>query len=452
MQIRRFFSLAKLSVQSWLDDYAPSMGAAIAFYTVFSLAPLVMIVIGVAGFFWGEDAVRGELLRQIGGMVGENGASAIEGVIRSGAQEPGQGVAAGLISAGVLLVGATTVFAELQRALDRIWEVPAQARKKGIWNLVRARLLSIGLVLSLAFLLLVSLVVSTMLSALGGWLGGLMPGWEIVLQVLNVAVSFFILALLFAMIFRFMPQAEVAWKDVWVGAFVTALMFELGKLLIGLYVGKASIASSYAAAGSLVVVLIWVYYAAQVFLLGAEFTWVYANEHGSRAKKIRCPRDAVCGNQVRFQTAFKNNQNWPSAAICAGSKHEGGRLLFRRYMEGTGNHSGHSGHGFDGDAGGSGHRSRLRCQARCARDASGCLRRIAVYRGHGRQSAFWASGAPLRRDHGQSDGFGPLFLRFGAGPRALGAGRCRGRFMYRSGLWPHHAGQFSPAGTEYAAA
>lgn len=289
MQIRRFFSLAKLSVQSWLDDYAPSMGAAIAFYTVFSLAPLVMIVIGVAGFFWGEDAVRGELLRQIGGMVGENGASAIEGVIRSGAQEPGQGVAAGLISAGVLLVGATTVFAELQRALDRIWEVPAQARKKGLWNLVRARLLSIGLVLSLAFLLLVSLVVSTMLSALGGWLGGLMPGWEIVLQVLNVAVSFFILALLFAMIFRFMPQAEVAWKDVWVGAFVTALMFELGKLLIGLYVGKASIASSYAAAGSLVVVLIWVYYAAQVFLLGAEFTWVYANEHGSRAKKNTLP-------------------------------------------------------------------------------------------------------------------------------------------------------------------
>src|SRR5690606_20394727 len=204
MRIRRFFSLARRSVQSWLDDYAPSMGAAIAFYAVFSLAPLVMIVIGVAGFFWGEDAVRGELLRQIGGMVGENGASAIEGVIRSGAQEPGQGVAAGLISAGVLLVRTTTVFAELQRALDRIWEVPAQARKKGLWNLVRARLLSIGLVLSLAFLLLVSLVVSTMLSALGGWLGGLMPGWEIVLQVLNVAVSFFILALLFAMIFRFM--------------------------------------------------------------------------------------------------------------------------------------------------------------------------------------------------------------------------------------------------------
>ena len=283
MHIKRFYTLARMSVKSWLDDYAPSMGAAIAFYTVFSLAPLVMIVIGVAGFFWGEEAVRGELMRQIGGMVGEDGSSAIEGVISSGKQETGQGITAAITSAVVLLVGATTVFAELQRALDRIWEVPAQTQKSGIWNLIRGRLLSLGLVLSLAFLLLVSLIVSSMLSALGGWLGGLMPGWEFVLHVLNIVVSFSILTLLFAMIFRFMPQAEVAWKDVWTGAAVTALMFELGKFFIGLYVGKASVASSYAAAGSLVVVLIWVYYAAQVFLLGAEFTWVYANEHGSRS-------------------------------------------------------------------------------------------------------------------------------------------------------------------------
>ena len=286
MHIKRFYSLAKRSVQSWLDDYAPSMGAAIAFYTVFSLAPLVMIVIGIAGFFWGEEAVRGELLRQIGGMVGENGAGAVEGVIRSSAEEPEQGMAAAFASAVVLVVGATTVFAELQRALDRIWEVPSREKKKGIWNLLRSRLLSLGLVLSLAFLLLVSLVISTALSALGGWLGSLMPGWEVLLQILNVLVSFSILVVLFAMIYKFMPQAEVAWRDVWTGAFVTALMFEIGKLLIGLYVGKASVASSYAAAGSLVIVLIWVYYAAQVFLLGAEFTWVDANEHGSRSRQL----------------------------------------------------------------------------------------------------------------------------------------------------------------------
>lgn len=285
MPVKRFYSLAKESVQSWLDDYAPSMGAAIAFYTVFSLAPLMMIVIGIAGFFWGEEAVRGELLRQVGGMVGENGAAAVEGVIRSSAEETEQGIAAAVASAVVLVVGATTVFAELQSALDRIWEVPESNKKSGIWNLLRSRLLSFGLVLSLAFLLLVSLIVSTMLSALGGWLGGLMPGWETLLQVVNIVVSFSILVVLFAMIYKFMPQAEVAWRDVWVGAMVTALMFEIGKLLIGLYVGKTAVASSYAAAGSLVVVLIWVYYAAQVFLLGAEFTWVYAKRHGSRKKR-----------------------------------------------------------------------------------------------------------------------------------------------------------------------
>ncbi len=283
MHVKRCYVLARKSVQAWLDDYASSMGAAIAFYTVFSLAPLLLIVIGIAGFFWGEDAVRGELLRQIGSMVGENGATAIEGVVRSSAAETDQGVAATVASIVILAAGATTVFAELQSALDRIWEVPAAARKSGVWNLLRSRLLSFGLVLSLAFLLLVSLVVSTLLSALGGWLGGLLPGWELILQVLNVLVSFGILTVLFAMIYKYMPQAEVAWRDVWTGAFVTALMFEIGKLLIGLYVGKSSVASSYAAAGSLVVVLIWVYYAAQVFLLGAEFTWVYANEHGSRA-------------------------------------------------------------------------------------------------------------------------------------------------------------------------
>lgn len=283
MQIKRFFRLARKSVQAWMDDYASSIGAAIAFYTVFSLAPLMLIVIGVAGFFWGEEAVRGELMRQVSTMVGDSGAQAVEAVVQSGANEPQQGMVATIVSVTFLLIGATRVFAELQSALDRIWKVPAREKTTGIWKLVRARLLSFGLVLSLAFLLLVSLVVSTVLSALGSWAGALLPGWELILQILNTLVSFGILTVLFAMIFKFMPQADVAWKDVWTGAFVTALLFELGKLVIGLYVGKSAVASSYAAAGSLVIVLLWVYYAAQVFLLGAEFTWVYANEQGSRA-------------------------------------------------------------------------------------------------------------------------------------------------------------------------
>jgi membrane protein len=280
MQIKPFFGLIKQAVNNWLDDYAPSMGAAIAFYTVFSLAPLVIIVIGIAGFFWGEEAVQGQLFAQVSSLVGVEGAKAVEGVVQ-GAQEPSQGIIATVISVVMLVVGATTVFSELQSALDRIWKVDAK-KQSGIWGLIRSRLLSFGLVLTLAFLLLVSLVVSSVLAALGGWAGGILPGWEMLLQIVNLVVTLGILTLLFAMIYRFMPQAPVAWRDVRTGAFVTAVLFEIGKVLIGLYVGKASVASSYAAAGSLVVVLIWVYYAAQVFLLGAEFTRVYAEAHGSR--------------------------------------------------------------------------------------------------------------------------------------------------------------------------
>jgi membrane protein len=282
MHVKRFYGLAKQAVNAWLDDYAPSMGAAIAFYTVFSLAPLVIIVIAVAGFFWGQQAVQGELFGQLQGLVGADGAKAVEGIVQS-SSKPAQGITASAISIVVLVVGATTVFSELQNALDRIWKVPAAQKKSGIWNVLRARLLSFGLVLGLAFLLMVSLIINAMLAALGTWSAGMVPGWEVLLQAINTAVTFGILILLFGMIYRFMPQAPVAWRDVWVGATVTAVLFELGKFLIGMYVGRASVSSSYAAAGSLVVVLIWVYYAAQVFLLGAEFTWVYANAHGSRA-------------------------------------------------------------------------------------------------------------------------------------------------------------------------
>ena len=179
--------------------------------------------------------------------------------------------------------GCDQVFAELQSALDRIWHVPEKDKPSGIWVVLRARLLSFGLILGLAFLLMVSLVVSAGLAALGTWAGGLLPGWELVLQGLNVFVSLSIATVLFAMIFKFMPTARIAWRDVWIGAAVTAILFEVGKLLIALYLGKSGVTESFAAAGSLVLLLAWVYYAAQIFLLGAEFTKVYANEHGSVA-------------------------------------------------------------------------------------------------------------------------------------------------------------------------
>ena len=282
MQFQHFYQLAKKSVNAWVDDYAPSMGAAISYYTVFSIAPLMIIVIAVAGFIWGREAVQGEIVGQLSGMIGKQGAEGVQSLIES-ASQPTQGLVATAISIVVLIVGATTVFAELQSSLDRIWQAPQAPKVSGIWAMVRSRLLSLGFILGLGFLLLVSLVTGAGLAALGTWVTGYFPGWEVLLFLINIALSVTIATVLFAMIFKVMPQAKVGWRDVWTGAALTAVLFEAGKWLISLYIGKTSVTSSFAAAGSLVVLLIWVYYSAQIFLLGAEFTWVYANDHGSRS-------------------------------------------------------------------------------------------------------------------------------------------------------------------------
>ncbi|AMM24785.1 YihY/virulence factor BrkB family protein [Variovorax sp. PAMC 28711] len=282
MHPKHLFDLSKKAVNAWIDDFAPSMGAAISYYTMFSLAPLLVIVIAVAGALFGREAVQGEIVAQLSGLIGRDGAIAVQGLIKS-ASEPSRGLIAGAISIAVLLVGATTVFAELQSALDRIWHVPEKEKPSGVWALLRARVLSFGLILGLAFLLMVSLVVSAGVAAFGSLTGGLLPGWEVVLAGVNVLVSVSITTLLFAMIFKFMPTASIEWHDVWIGAVVTAVLFEIGKTGIGLYLGKSGVNESFAAAGSLVVLLAWVYYAAQIFLLGAEFTKVYADEHGSVA-------------------------------------------------------------------------------------------------------------------------------------------------------------------------
>lgn len=280
MFFKHFYPLARKSVDAWIDDYAPSMGAAISYYTVFSIAPLLIIVIAVAGLVWGRDAVQGEIVAQLTGLIGLDGATGVQALIES-ANKPAKGLVATVISVAVLLVGATTVFAELQSALDRVWDVPPAQKASGIWATLRARLLSLGFILGLGFLLAVSLVISAGVAAFGGWANGLFPGWELLLQLVNTAISLGISSLLFAMIFKLMPQARISWRDVWVGAAVTAVLFEVGKALIGLYIGKSSVTSSFAAAGSLVVLLLWVYYSAQIFLLGAEFTWVFAHAHGS---------------------------------------------------------------------------------------------------------------------------------------------------------------------------
>ena len=282
MNLKKILNLCRKAIVAWVDDYAPSMGAAISYYTVFSLAPLLIIVIAIAGAVFGREAVEGQIVAQLDGLIGTDGATAVQGLIKS-ASDPVKGLVASVVSFGVLVVGATTVFAELQSALDRIWHVPEKAKPSGLWGLLRARFLSFGLVLGLAFLMMVSLVVSAALAAFGNWSSGLMPGWEIVLQVVNIGISLVITTLLFAMIYKLMPSVRIAWRDVLVGATVTAILFEVGKLLIGLYIGKSGVNESFAAAGSLVVLLAWVYYAAQIFLLGAEFTKVFAAENAEVA-------------------------------------------------------------------------------------------------------------------------------------------------------------------------
>lgn len=282
MYLEHIWDLIRKSVKAWVDDYAPSMGAALAYYTLFSTAPLLIIAIAVAGLFFGQEAARGEIVAQIQGVIGREGAIAVQGLLKS-ANEPARGIFLTAVSIITLVVGATTVFTELQSDLDRIWRVPAPEKGNGIWILLRTRLLSFGLVLGLGFLLLVSLVIGAAIAALGKWWGGVFEGWEALLQALNFGISFATTTLLFALLYKLMPRARTAWRDVWVGAGVTALLFETGKFLIGLYLGKTSVASGFGAAGSLVVLLVWVYFAAQIFLLGAEFTWVYSNEYGSKA-------------------------------------------------------------------------------------------------------------------------------------------------------------------------
>ncbi|MFN2643468.1 MAG: YihY/virulence factor BrkB family protein [Burkholderiales bacterium] len=273
MNMRQSSQLALRAVRAWSADYAPSMGAALSYYALFSLAPLLLIVIGFAGYFLGEQAARGEIYGEIATLIGPDGARAIEGLVAA-ARKPESGILAMIIGTLLLITGASSVFGELQNALDRIWRAPAQAQAKGWWTLIRTRVLSFGMILGIAFLLMVSLVASAVISALGEWWG---------LHVFDALLSFALVTVLFAMIYKILPRVRIAWGDVWVGAAVTSALFALGKWAIGLYLGKSSVGSAFGAAGSLVVVMVWVYYSAQIFLLGAEFARLYAEERGSRA-------------------------------------------------------------------------------------------------------------------------------------------------------------------------
>jgi membrane protein len=277
-------SIVVESISKWLQHNASSMGAGLAFYTLFAVAPILIIATGLAEALLSKDTVQTELLAQMRALVGDQGAAGIAALLAA-ARPAAKGSMTTALGVCTLLVGSTSVFAELQSCLDRIWGTPERLRAQGLWAFLRTRILSFGLIVGVGFLLLVSLVASAVLSALGGWLGTFVAQWQVVLLSMDFVLTILVTTVLFAIVYKFLPRERIVWGDVWVGAFVTAGLFSIGKILIGLYLGHSAFASAYGVAGSFLILLLWVYYSAQIFLLGAEFTRAFAYRRGSRAKR-----------------------------------------------------------------------------------------------------------------------------------------------------------------------
>lgn len=314
-------TLFKLSYQDWKDDKASRLSAALAYYTIFSLAPLLLIIIAVVGFFFGQtDVVQTQVMNQVEGLVGAEGRTFVSDLLTS-ASNPAKGIVATIVGIITLLFGALGVFNELHNSLNTIWEVKEEETTgfvESVKKVIFGRLLSFGMILGIGFLLLVSLVVSAALSAVQETIGNAIPISEILWQILNLIISVGVITVLFALIFKFLPDAEIAWRDVWLGAFVTALLFSIGKFLIGLYLGNSTVGSSFGAAGSLVLLLLWIYYSAQILLFGAEFTQVYANNFGSKivpeGEEVAAQTGAVPRPQRKSTKEFQPQLAAPGAA------------------------------------------------------------------------------------------------------------------------------------------
>lgn len=279
---RALLDLLKGAGSAWITDRAPTMGAALAYYTLFSMAPLLLIATSVAGEVFGADAARGEILAQLRALLGEEGAAAVAALLLN-VQRSGQSTLGTIIGALLLTIGATSVFAELQDSLDHIWHVDTRPRGGTLWQLLRARLLSFGLVLGVGFLLMVSLAASAALAAWGRWWAPAFGGGASWMLWANHGLDFVMTAVLFAAIYKWMPRARIGWADVALGSVLTALLFTLGKVGIGWYIGSSGVARGFGAASAMVALLMWVYASAQIFLFGAEVTWIYAQRHGSRS-------------------------------------------------------------------------------------------------------------------------------------------------------------------------
>lgn len=280
MGLRMLWALLKTATESWIADNAPRLGAALSYYTVFAVSPLFIIVIFIASLWFKKASVQAALFGELANLVGPQGAKAFESALLAAAPHD-QGKLAGAIAVGTLLLSATGLFMELQAALNAIWGVEEKSGQ-GIWGFVKNRLLSFAMVVGIGFLLLVSLVISAAVASAAKYLGALAPGLGFLTIMLNWMASFVVITLLFAMIFKVLPDVKISWREVWIGAVVTALLFSAGKLLLGLYLGRSSTVSAYGAAGSLVLILLWVYYSSQILFFGAELTQAYANRYGQR--------------------------------------------------------------------------------------------------------------------------------------------------------------------------
>ncbi len=280
MKFKEIKYLVTQSFAEWSEDKASRLAAALAYYTIFSILPLLIIIIAIAAQVFERSLVQQQLVRQIATLVGQTGAEAIEAILEN-ASEPEDSLLAAIVSIITLLLGASGVFGQLYDALNTIWEVQAKPGR-GILGTVKDRFFSFTMVLGVGFLLLVSLIISTALQAFNELVSGILPSFLFLAQTLNFLISFAVVTILFALIYKVVPDVRVAWRDVWIGALVTAFLFAVGKWAIGLYLGNSAPGSTYGAAGSLIVLLLWVYYSAQILFLGAEFTQVYANKYGSR--------------------------------------------------------------------------------------------------------------------------------------------------------------------------
>ncbi|MDH6067960.1 YihY/virulence factor BrkB family protein [Chrysosporum ovalisporum APH033B] len=279
MKLKTIWILLRETFKQWSEVQASRLAAALAYYTIFSLAPLLIIVIAIAGAAFGEEAARGEIVRQIEDLVGRDGAQFLEIAIKN-ARTPQTGTIASIISVVVLLLGATGVFAELQNSLNTIWNVKAKPGR-GIIKIIRQRFLSFAMILGIGFLLLVSLIISAGLTAVITYFSSTLTGIDSIWQMANFILSFIINTVIFALIFKVLPDVKITWSDVFIGAVITSFLFAIGKFLLGEYIGRSTLGSAYGAAGSLVVIIAWVYYAAQILFFGAAFTQVYARRYGT---------------------------------------------------------------------------------------------------------------------------------------------------------------------------